>query len=178
MRFFGLFLSPVLLLGLSTAGFSAEVTPSIAGVPNFHEVDLNVYRGAQPTVEGFRNLAALGVRTIIDLRGDDQLPEERKEVEDLGLRYISVPMSGLTAPRDEQIADILALFVAADKGAVFVHCREGKDRTGTVVACYRISHDHWTNDKALAEANEYGMSPFQHPRRKYILNFESAIASR
>jgi tyrosine-protein phosphatase SIW14 len=178
MKLSRLWLPSVLFLGLSSLGFAAELTPAITGVSNFHEVDPNVYRGAQPSLEGFRNLAALGVKTIVDLRGDDRLPEEQKEVEELGLRYISAPMSGLTAPSDEQIANILAVFDAADTGPVFVHCREGKDRTGTVVACYRISHDHWANDKALAEAKEYGMSPFQHPRKKYILGFESAIASR
>lgn len=171
-------LPSVLLLSFCSVAFSADITPIVAGVPNFHEVDANVYRGAQPSLQGFRNLAALGVKTIVDLRGDDRLPEEQKEVEDLGLRYISVPMSGLTAPTDEQIARILAVFDAADAAPVFAHCREGKDRTGTVVACYRISHDHWTNDKALAEAKQYGMSPFQHPRKKYILGFDNAIASR
>ncbi len=64
----------VLFLSFCTAGFSADVTPVVAGVPNFHEVDANVYRGAQPSLEGFRSLAALGVKTIVDLRGDDQLP--------------------------------------------------------------------------------------------------------
>jgi tyrosine-protein phosphatase SIW14 len=178
MKLSRLWLPSVLFLGFCSLGFSAELTPAVDGVANFHEVDPNVYRGAQPSLEGFRSLAALGVKTIVDLRGDDRLPEEQKEVEDLGLRYISVPMSGLTAPTDEQIANILAVFDAADTAPVFVHCREGKDRTGTVVACYRISHDHWANDKALAEAKGYGMSPFQHPRKKYILGFESAIASR
>jgi tyrosine-protein phosphatase SIW14 len=178
MKLSRFWLPSVLFLGLSSMGVAAELTPTVTGVANFHEVDPNVYRGAQPSLDGFKSLAALGVKTIVDLRGDDKLPEEQKEVEDLGLRYISIPMSGLTAPTDEQIANILAVFDAADTAPVFVHCREGKDRTGTVVACYRISHDHWANDKALAEAKGYGMSPFQHPRKKYILGFESAIASR
>jgi Tyrosine phosphatase family len=95
MKLSRLWLPSVLFLGLSSLGFAAELTPAITGVSNFHEVDPNVYRGAQPSLEGFRNLAALGVKTIVDLRGDDRLPEEQKEVEELGLRYISAPMSTL-----------------------------------------------------------------------------------
>jgi len=151
----------------------------LAGVANFHQVDRNVYRGAQPTAEGFKSLADLGVKTIVDLRhGKDHSDSEEKIAEQFGLHYINVPMEGLTAPTDKQIANLLAVLDAADKGPVFVHCRQGKDRTGIVVACYRIDHDHWTNAKALEEAKEYGMSPMQHPRQNYILNFENSVASR
>jgi protein tyrosine/serine phosphatase len=156
---------------LAVAAPAPEV---LAGVANFHQVDQNLYRGAQPSDEGLKNLAGLGVKTIIDLRhGEDRAGEEQKEAERLGLRYINVPMEGLTTPTDKQIADLMTVLNAADQGPVFVHCREGKDRTGTVVACYRILHDHWANDKALEEAKSYGMHQTQHPRRDYILNFSS-----
>jgi len=119
----------------------------------------------------------MGVKTIVDLRhGTDHSDSEQKAAERLGLRYINVPMEGLAAPTDEQISRLLAVLDAADRGPVFVHCREGKDRTGAVVACYRIAHDHWSNDQALEEAKSYGMSPLQHPRQNYILNFEKAPA--
>ena len=150
---------------------------SPAGVLNFHQVDPNIYRGAQPTAEGLKSLADMGVKTIIDLRhGVDHADSEQQAAERLGLQYINVPMEGLTAPTDEQISRLLAVLGAADRGGVFVHCREGKDRTGAVVACYRIAHDHWSNDQALEEAKAYGMSPMQHPRENYILNFEKASA--
>lgn len=162
-----------LLAALLTAGLWAESgNPPAAGVANFHQVDANVYRGAQPTPEGLKELAAMGVKTIVDLRhGREHSEEERKASEKLGMRYINVPMAGLNAPTDQQVSNLLAVFDTADKGAVFVHCREGKDRTGAVVACYRIAHDHWPNDKALEEAKAYGMSPMQHPRENFILGF-------
>ncbi len=144
----------------------------LTGIANFHQVDANLYRGAQPTDEGLKNLAALGVKTIVDLRhGKDHEDAEQKSAEALGLRYISVPMKGLDAPTDAQIAGLMALLSATDQGPVFVHCREGKDRTGTVVACYRIAHDHWSNNQALAEAKAQGLHSSQNPRRNYILNF-------
>jgi protein tyrosine/serine phosphatase len=155
--------------------FSASAgTTDLPGVANFHQVDRNLYRGAQPSDEGLKNLAALGVKTIIDLRhGAEHTDTEQQEAERLGLRYTNVPMEGLTPPTDKQIADLMAIFKTADNGAVFVHCREGKDRTGAVIACYRIAHDHWTNDKALEEAKSYGLHATQHPRQNYIMHFSS-----
>ena len=154
---------------------AASASPNNIGVENFHQVDQNIYRGAQPTAAGLKTLAHLGVKTIIDLRhGKEHADGEQQAAEKLGLRYINVPMSGLTAPTDQEIANILAVLNAADSGPVFVHCREGKDRTGVVIASWRIAHDHWTNDQALAEAKSYVMSPRQHPRQNFILNFEKS----
>jgi tyrosine-protein phosphatase SIW14 len=168
-----------LVAALFTAGLWADNgSVPAAGVANFHQVDANVYRGAQPTPEGLKALADLGVKTIVDLRhGKEHSDEEQKAAERLGMRYINVPMEGLNAPTDQQVANLLAVLNAADQGAVFVHCREGKDRTGAVVAFYRIAHDHWPNDKALEEAKAFGMSPMQHPRENFILGFAMRSAS-
>ncbi len=153
-------------------------TTGLPGVANFHQVDQNFYRGAQPSDEGLKNLASLGVKTIIDLRhGEDHAGTEQKAAERLGLRYINVPMEGLAAPTDRQISGLMAVLNAAERGPVFVHCREGKDRTGAVVACYRIAHDHWSNDQALDEAKSYGMHSTQHPRQDYILHFSGVESS-
>lgn len=154
------------------SAFALPAAPDLAGVANFHQVDENLYRGAQPTDEGFRNLAKLGIKTVIDLRhGNEHADAERKAAESAGLSYINVPMEGLDAPTDEQIAKLMSLLDAADHGPVFVHCREGKDRTGAVVAYYRIAHDHWSNQKALEEAKACGLHSSQHPRTNFILNF-------
>lgn len=144
----------------------------LPGVDNFHQVDQNVYRGAQPSDEGLRNLAQMGIRTIVDLRhGENHADSEEAAAKALGLNYVNVPMEGRDAPTDEEISRLLAVLNGAERGPVFVHCREGKDRTGTVVACYRIAHDHWSNNQALAEANACGLHTTQGPRRNYILKF-------
>lgn len=155
-----------------SAGLVLGAPAGLPGVANFRQVDQNVYRGAQPNEDGFRNLAKMGVKTVVDLRhGKEHADAERKMAESLGLRYINFPMEGLDAPSDQQISNLMALLNAADTGPVFVHCREGKDRTGTVVACYRIEHDHWSNEKALNEAKACGLHSDQHPRLNFILNF-------
>ena len=64
--------------------------------------------------------------------------------------YVRIGLSGLFAPSDHQMEQILALFEDSANGPVFVHCRRGADRTGLVIACYRIDHDHGSNAQAKA----------------------------
>src|SRR5215467_13533184 len=87
---------PRLLLALAVVSVPALAQP--AGVGNFHKVDDQVYRGAQPTTEGFQNLAKLGIKTIVDLReADSRSQAEKKVVEAAGMRYINIPLRGMEA---------------------------------------------------------------------------------
>lgn len=142
------------------------------GVENFHQVDAHLYRGAQPTDQGFKSLAKIGIRTVVDLRGGRELGgNEQKIVEAAGMHYVHVPFAGLAAPSDQQIATVFNVLNDPSAWPVFVHCRRGADRTGTVIACYRISHDRWDNNKALEEARLHGMSRIEHAMKEYILRF-------
>ena len=138
-------------------------------LPNFAKVSEKLYRGAQPTGEGFRRLKELGIKTIINLRGEDELGMAEKEaVERLGLNYYNVGLPGLSAPADEQVARVMSIIDAPESGPVFIHCRRGSDRTGTIVAVYRISHEGWTGEQALAEAKRYGLSWAEVGMKRYI----------
>jgi protein tyrosine/serine phosphatase len=147
------------------------VAPS--GVHNFQQVDAHVYRGAQPTDEGFRNLAKLGIKTVVDLQeaGSSRSREEAKWVSSAGMQYVSVPMKGMETPSNESVLKVLSLLEDSTTGPVFVHCHRGADRTGGVIACYRIEHDHWQNQKALSEARSMGMSWFQVAIQKYVRGY-------
>jgi len=144
------------------------------GVPNFHQVNEHVYRGAQPSDSGWASLAHLGVKTVIDLRLENEHPTklEAQAVEAAGMRYVNIPMHGVVAPSDEQVAKVLALLDSNADGSVFVHCRRGADRTGTVIACYRMTHDGWDNQKAFKEAKSYGMSWTQFGMKRYVHSFQ------
>jgi len=154
----------------------AAEEPGALGVTNFHQVDEHVYRGAQPTDEGLKSLANMGVKTIIDLRGPgDHSVWEEKAVEALGMRYVHVPMRGMSAPSNEDVAKVLAILDSPSESSnwpVFVHCKRGMDRTGTVIACYRIQHDHWKNQKALDEARLHGMHRIEWAMMSYVLRFQ------
>lgn len=148
----------------------ASTHSEVEGVGNFQKVSDHVYRGAQPTEEGFKNLAKLGIRTVIDLQqvGDTRAVNEVKWVKAAGMEYISVPMHGMETPSDESVAKVLALLEDSKTGPIFVHCHRGADRTGGIIACYRIQHEGWDNAKALAEARRMGMSWFQVQIQHYV----------
>ena len=117
------------------------------------------------------SLQRLGVRTIINLRlPSDTWAGEEASARAHGLRYVSVPLRGLSAPTDAQIAQLLAL-IASSPTPIFIHCEHGADRTGTLIACYRIRHDGWSSERALAEAKLHGFSIFQIGMRRYIQAF-------
>ena len=161
------------LVSLFVFSLPAFAGSSVQGINNFYQVDEHIYRGAQPTAEGFKYLATLGVKTVLDLREDDaRSSQEAQVVTSLDMQYVNVPMSGLTPPTEAETAKILALLEDGKAGTVFVHCWRGADRTGAVIAAYRIDHDHWDNSRALKEALSCGMSFFQFPRQSYIRKFQ------
>jgi tyrosine-protein phosphatase SIW14 len=151
---------------------------SVPGIRNFDQVDQNVYRGGQPTTRGFRNLASLGVKTVIDLRESGARSQtEQRIVTAAGMNYLNIPMSGLTPPTAADITKILDLLEHPSAGPAFVHCLHGADRTGAVIAAYRIDHDHWDNARALSDAKAHSMSSFQWPRQNFIRQFQARNAS-
>lgn len=153
---------------LSAQGLSGG-EPRFDELPNFHRVNARLYRGGQPRKGGLRRLAALGVNTIINLRDDDERARaEGQEARAEGLRYFNVPFGRLGRPADEQVAKVLSLLDAPENGVVFVHCAKGQDRTGTVIAIYRISQDGWTGREAKREAERYGMKFWQRGMKDYI----------
>lgn len=137
-----------------------------AGVLNFHQVNERIFRGAQPTAEGFQSLAKMGIKTVVDLRREEsQARREREVVEGLGMRFVSVPMA-MGAPTDAQISLVMKE-LNSTSGPVFVHCHGGRDRTGTVIAAFRRTHDAWDSQKALQEADLAGMKQ-DVAMRKYV----------
>jgi protein tyrosine/serine phosphatase len=168
--------SPVLQLAVLVVvahlAWAADATMSARHVRNFGVVSEWLYRGGDPTALGLEELGAMGVKVDIDLReaGEGTEAEER-EAKRLGMKYINIPFRPFSAPTDEQMKQVLSLLTHSDSQRVFVHCRRGKDRTGTVIACYRIQHDRWDNRRALEEAKKYGISMAERSMRAYIVHF-------
>lgn len=150
----------------------AALFASAPGVPNFHKVNDGLYRGGQPSRQGFASLAKLGIKTVLDLRiPEGQSNGEKKIVESLGMRYIHLPLHGGDTPTQNDIDRAFAVLLDGAQGPVFVHCREGKDRTGMIIACYRISHDGWANMRALAEAKSYAFREIKSAMENYIKQY-------
>ncbi len=164
-------LSVILLAaGLCFAG--ERGLPPQEGIGNFGKVNERLYRGAQPDATGIQNLKRLGIKSIISLRtGGDSWKVEASQAEAHGIIHTNIPLSGVKRPKDKEVRHVLEL-IETLPGPVFVHCQHGCDRTGTIIACYRIQHDRWSNEEALREAQRYGLSKLERGMKKYIKNFQ------
>ena len=157
---------------------SAQEETLYKELPNFHRVSDKLFRGAQPVNGGIKKLSELGIKTVVNLRGTDELTvSQQKEAEAAGLKYFNIPMPGLSAPSDDQVERVLAVINNPENQPVFIHCKRGSDRTGTIAAIYRISHEDWTSDRAIAEARRYGMSWAEFGMRSYIENYSKKLSS-
>jgi protein tyrosine/serine phosphatase len=124
----------------------------LAGLPNFHRVSEDLYRGAQPTAEGFGRLGTLGVKTIINL----QVPDTDKSLlTGTTATYEHIPMTAWYA-RDNDVVRFLQIVTDRSRLPAFVHCRRGADRTGLMVAAYRIAVQGWDKEQAIAEMTQGG----------------------
>ena len=145
-----------LVFSLSTASFAKEKYgkfPNIK-IKNFGQMDDRFFRGARPKDDDYQALAALGVKTIIDLT-DNSIEYEKPAVEAAGLRYVNIPMVDKSAPGIDQINEFLKVVDDPETGKFFVHCAGGRHRTGVVGAVYRFHVNNWNLDQALAEMDQY-----------------------
>src|SRR5204862_1143990 len=114
------------------------------------------YRGAQPEDRDYSDLAALGVKTVIDLTANGEADEqEQGMVESAGMKFHRIPMTTSNRPADAAVAEFLKLVTDHANQPVFVHCQGGRHRTGAMTAVYRMTEDGWTADRAYAEMKHY-----------------------
>ncbi len=136
---------------IARPGIWAKPT-ELKGVPNLHKVSDRLYRSAQPTAEGFRNIKTLGIKTVVSLRS---FSSDRKEIEATGLDYHHIYMKAWH-PEQEDIIKFLRIVTDESRGPILVHCQHGADRTGAMCAAYRVAIQNWTKEDALKEMTEGG----------------------
>ena len=140
------------------------------GLPNFHEVSDDLYRGAQPEPDGLRQLSTLGIRTIVNLR---HLHSDRDEIAVANLTgRIGYERIAMTAwdPDDEKVARFLRIVTDPSRTPVFVHCQHGADRTGMMVAMYRVVVQGWSKADAIDEMRRggFGFHPIWRGLPEYV----------
>jgi protein tyrosine/serine phosphatase len=150
-----LFLTLVFGVGAASQAAAQEPTRNLnIKIKNFGQMDERFYRGAQPKEGDYKDLAALGVKMIIDLR-DDAKSYARQAAEAAGLQYINIPFSDTSYPKEEQVAQFLKIVEDPATGPFYVHCAGGRHRTGIMGAVYRFNHYRWNYDQVYKEMKAY-----------------------
>jgi protein tyrosine/serine phosphatase len=166
----------VVLTLLCATAFAQDAT-NANNLPRFQQVSERLYRSGQPRDGGLSRLRELGINTIINLRGAGvETRAEEAEARTLGLNYYNIALPNWGRPQEERVARIMRLIAAPESGRVLVHCKEGVDRTGMIVALYRMTHEGWNSQKALAEAERNGMRKTQFWMRDYVEDYGDRIA--
>ena len=124
----------------------------LAGVSNLHKVSSNLYRSAQPTAQGMGQLKQLGIQTIVNLRS---FHSDRDAIGQTGLAYDHIYMKAWH-PEEEDVIRFLQIVTNPKRTPVLVHCQHGADRTGSMVALYRIAVQGWTKEAAIREMTQGG----------------------
>jgi protein tyrosine/serine phosphatase len=143
----------VLTIASQAQDVASHKNPTIK-IKNFGQMDERFYRGAQPAEQDYKDLAALGIKTVVDLTADPK-PYERSMVESLGMKYINLPMIDKQYPTEEATKMFLKVANDPSTGKFFVHCAGGRHRTGAMGAVYRFQVDNWNFDQAYAEMKQY-----------------------
>ncbi len=160
------------------AGAQAGDLSSIR-VDNFGRVNEHYYRGAQPAGRDYADLAALGVKTIINLTSDDAQADEPGLTAAAGMRYVQIPMTTRTPPTAAQLAQFLGIVNDPASQPVYVHCVGGRHRTGVMTAAYRMTQEAWTGERAFQEMKQYKFgADFLHPEFKTFVYGYRADAAR
>lgn len=152
----------------------AQRLPGVPGVENFARVNPALYRGGQPTEEGFKQLKAMGIKTVIDFRS---YHSTHKQVEAAGMTAVEIPLKadlGSVPPDDDAVKKFFEVVLDPARQPVYIHCAFGKDRTGTMAALYRLEVDGWTPDEALQEMEAFGY----HDMYRDLIHFVKAYKPR
>jgi protein tyrosine phosphatase (PTP) superfamily phosphohydrolase (DUF442 family) len=157
------------------SAFSFGIHPPDEDLGNFGEVEDTLWRGARPTDKGLEQLAAKGVKTIVNLENDKKAVEhEGAWATAHGIRFVSIPLSVILPPKGEKIDQWLALANDPAARPLYFHCMQGRDRTGTAAFTYRVSHDHWKFDQAYSEMKSFHFHTYLLGLQGYIRHFASA----
>lgn len=167
------------LLGLVLAFSAASLAkthsdPQFSNIKikNFGQMDERFYRGAQPKQDDYKDLAALGIKTIVDLT-DKPKDYEKSGAEAVGMRYVNIAIPDKQAPSEEQIQSFMSLVNDPATGKFYVHCAGGRHRTGLMGAVYRFNVYGWNYDQAYAEMKDYDFySSWGHgDQKKFVADY-------
>jgi protein tyrosine/serine phosphatase len=142
------------------------------GLPNLHRITPNFYRSGQPTGDGFSVAAKnYGVKTIVSLNDKPDVAS----IPDLNLIHVKMNAFKTADDDDPQLPRALAAIQKGlAQGNTLVHCQHGKDRTGGIVAVWRVMYQGWTKEAAISEMEKggYGYNSFLFSNGRHIRSLD------
>jgi protein tyrosine/serine phosphatase len=157
---------------LPAAARSSEHLYGLTGLENVGRVTPDIYRGSQPAKSGYDTLKKMGIRTVINLRTS---MSEKKDVESAGMRSIEIPLGTFNNGEREKVDRLVALLADPAIRPVFVHCRQGRDRTGIVVAAYRMKVQGWPLAAAEAEMDSFEFNDVWVNLRRFLHRYAAGL---
>lgn len=122
-----------------------------SSLSNLYKVDNGLYRSEQPDDEAFKDLSHLGIKEVLNLREYHSDDDEAKGL-GLDLHHIKIAAGSIS---EAQVITALKI-ISKRKGPILVHCWHGSDRTGAIIASYRVVFEGWPKDKAIDELVDGG----------------------
>lgn len=175
----GLLATPAVARTREAAISDNAVDLSHVRIDNFGRVDATYYRGGQPEGDDYAQLAALGIKTVINLTSDDAEANESAMAERAGMAYFQIPITTHVVPTSAQIEEFLRIVNDPASQPVYVHCVGGRHRTGVMTAVYRMTDAGWSADQAFKEMKQYRFgSEFLHPEFKRFVYAYPAESTR
>jgi len=164
--------------GILSKSFSAEHTSGqhlkAEGIPNFGQVTPTLYRGGQPSAEGFEKLAHMGINIVVDT---GRSKRDETLIKNLSMAYVSLPWH-CPFPKDDVFARFIKIMRENPGKKIFVHCRLGDDRTGMMIAAYRMGEQGWTAKEAMREMHEFGFRGVHHLMCPGLAQYEKNFPGR
>jgi len=144
----------------------------LKGLSNAGRVAPGIYRGAQPLPEGYVTLRQMGIKTVINLRSRHS---KKKAVEAAGMKSIEIPFGVLRDVKMDKVNEVVEMMVDPYNQPVYVHCKLGQDRTGIIIAAYRMKVEDWSLKDAEAEMHAFGFNDLWHELKEFIREYAKSV---
>jgi protein tyrosine/serine phosphatase len=185
----GILAAAVLAVGCTTSAFAdpaprptnwANAISDVEGLGNLFQVSPELYRSKQPSAKALQNILAgkpftaggEPVRTVVELLAtrdvDGKVLGDSSAVRHEWLKFNPFH------PTDADVLKFLQIVTTKSQQPVLVHCAQGSDRTGMMVAIYRIVVQGWSKDDALKEMIDggYGFHSIWQDLVRYVRNLD------
>lgn len=132
---------------------------------NFHIVEPGIWRSSQPNEVSIRRMKKYGLKTIINLKTSKEVNNwERLLAEESGINYYHFPMDCDHIPDEQTLKEIVDLMHDLANQPVLVHCQAGKDRTGLIIAFYKMKFSQEKFNDIYNELLMYGYDESTCPK--------------